>query len=67
MDQKYFTVTVEVEIVTDGKVKKSTEKYLVLGYNATDVEKKVAEKFNGDTRNWSIKNFADQKIIEVIN
>jgi hypothetical protein len=48
-----------------GKIKKIREEKLVRGYNVTDVEAKVTDKFKGFQHDWRITSVAESKIDEV--
>jgi len=63
----YYEVT--VTIIQEGKnggKKKAREVSLVNAVSVTDVDKKMNEKFNGFTLEWSITNCKESRIIEVI-
>ena len=67
MEEKFYIATVEtVEQTEEGKSKKTSNKFLVSGFNVTDVEAKITKEYEGDTRDWFIKNVSDSKIVKVI-
>lgn len=67
MDEKYFIAKVQYDLIDEnsGKVKKIREEKLVRGYNVTDVEAKVTDKFKGFQHDWRITSVAESKIDEV--
>jgi len=68
MDNKYFIVTVvEAVEVAEGKLKNKPIKFLVSGYNMTDVETKITKEYDGTTINYSIKSVVDSNIKQIIN
>lgn len=69
MDQKYFVAKIQYELIDDnsGKIKKVREEKLVRGYNVTDVEAKVTEKFSAFQHDWRITSVSESKIDEVFD
>lgn len=67
MDEKYFVAKVQYDLIDEnsGKIKKIREEKLVKGYNVTDVEAKVTERFKGFQHDWRITSVAESKIDEV--
>lgn len=67
MDQKYFVAKIQYDLIDDnsGKIKKVREEKLVKGYNVTDVEAKVTEKFSSFQHDWRITSVSESKIDEV--
>jgi len=67
MDEKYFVAKVQYDLLDEnsGKIKKIREEKLVKGYNVTDVEAKVTERFKGFQHDWRITSVAESKIDEV--
>jgi hypothetical protein len=67
MDEKYFVAKVQYDLIDEnsGKIKKIREEKLVKGYNVTDVEAKVTDKFKGFQHDWRITSVAESKIDEV--
>jgi hypothetical protein len=67
MDEKYFVAKVQYDLIDEnsGKIKKIREEKLVRGYNVTDVEAKVTDKFKGFQHDWRITSVAESKIDEV--
>ena len=67
MDEKYFVAKIQYDLPDDktGKIKKIREEKLVRGYNVTDVEAKVTDKFKGFQHDWRITSVAESKIDEV--
>ena len=67
MDEKYFLVTVIVKQTdSDGKIKKTPEKYLCKDISYAGVEEKIAKDFDGTTFEYEIKSINDSKVIKVI-
>lgn len=69
MDDKYFLVKVQYDLIDDntGKIKKITEQKLVKGISVTDVEVKITTAYKGFTFDWRITAVSESKIDEVIN
>jgi len=67
MDQKYFVAKIQYDLIDEnsGKIKKIREEKLVKGYNVTDVEAKVTERFKGFQHDWRITAVSESKIDEV--
>jgi len=67
MDEKFFVAKVQYDLIDEnsGKIKKIREEKLVKGYNVTDVEAKVTDKFKGFQHDWRITSVAESKIDEV--
>jgi hypothetical protein len=67
MDEKYFVAKIQYDLPDEnsGKIKKIREEKLVKGYNVTDVEAKVTNKFKGFTYDWRITAVSESKIDEV--
>jgi hypothetical protein len=67
MDEKYFVAKVQYDLIDEnsGKIKKIREEKLVKGYNVTDVESKVTEKFKSFVYDWRITACVESKIDEV--
>lgn len=67
MDEKYFVAKIQYDLPDEnsGKVKKVREEKLVKGYNVTDVEAKVTDKFKGFSYEWRITSVSESKIDEV--
>lgn len=67
MDEKYFVAKVQYDLIDEnsGKIKKIREEKLVKGYNVTDVEAKVTDRFKGFQHDWRITSVAESKIDEV--
>jgi hypothetical protein len=67
MDQKYFVAKIQYDLIDEnsGKIKKIREEKLVRGYNVTDVEAKVTERFKGFQHDWRITAVSESKIDEV--
>lgn len=67
MDEKFFVAKVQYDLIDEnsGKIKKIREEKLVKGYNVTDVEAKVTERFKGFQHDWRITSVAESKIDEV--
>ena len=67
MDEKYFVAKVQYDLPDEnsGKIKKMREEKLVKGFNVTDVEAKVAERFKDYTYEWRITACVESKIDEV--
>lgn len=65
---QYFLVKVEkkIEDERNGKVKKTTEQFLVSAVNVTDVEKQIYSEYEGYPNDWSIHSVTATKIIKVI-
>jgi len=63
---KYWLVQVEtVEEDEKGKIKRNKEKHLVDAFSVKDVESKVKQMMEGETRDWEIKSITVPGIIEV--
>ena len=69
MDEKYFIVKVQLDIVDEnsGKIKKIKEEKLVKGFSVTDVEAKITENFKDFPQDWRITSVSESKIDTVIN
>jgi hypothetical protein len=67
MEEKYFVAKIQYDLPDEnsGKIKKIREEKLVRGYNVTDVEAKVTDKFKGFQHDWRITSVAESKIDEV--
>ena len=67
MDEKFFIAKVQYDLIDEnsGKIKKIREEKLVKGYNVTDVEAKVTDRFKGFQHDWRITSVAESKIDEV--
>ena len=67
MDEKYFVAKVTYDLPDDntGKIKKIREEKLVKGFNVTDIEAKVTEKFKDFNYDWRITACVESKIDEV--
>jgi len=60
----------KVKIVTEseeGKIKKTTESYLVKAESVTDVEVLVAKHFEGLNLQWTLSGVSESKIKGIIN
>lgn len=63
----YYLVTIVLkELNDDGKLKKTTMKYVVNAISPTDVEAKVVKDFIGDTTDYSIKSITESNIVKII-
>lgn len=69
MDEKYFVAKLQYDLPDEnsGRVKKIREEKLVRGYNVTDVESKVTERFKDFTYEWRITACVESKIDEVFD
>ena len=67
MDQKYFVAKIQYDLIDENsvKIKNIREEKLVKGYNVTDVEAKVTERFKGFQHDWRITAVSESKIDEV--
>ena len=67
-EMTYFLVKVEKKIEDErtGKVKKSTEQFLVNAVNVTDVEKQIYKEYEGYPNDWAINSVTATKIIKII-
>jgi hypothetical protein len=67
MNEKYFVAKVQYDLPDEnsGKIKKMREEKLVKGFNVTDVEAKVTERFKDYTYEWRITACVESKIDEV--
>jgi hypothetical protein len=66
--QTYFVTKITSDLLDSetGKVRKVKEEKLVMGYNPTDVEAKVAKVYENYTMDWRITSITESKIDEVI-
>jgi len=66
--EKYFVAKISLDLVDNesGKVRKTKEEKLVLGYTPTDVEAKVTKIFENYSMDWRITAITESKIDEVI-
>ena len=66
--EKYFSVKAKFETLTlKGKVKKTTEQYLVQAEDVRDAEKKAMISLSGSMRDFEISAISETKIIEVFS
>ena len=67
MNEKYFVAKVQYDLPDEnsGRIKKIREEKLVKGYNVTDVESKVTERFKDFVYDWRITACVESKIDEV--
>ena len=67
--EKYFVAKIASDLLDSesGKVKKTREEKLVLGYSPTDVEAKVTKVYEHYTMDWRITSITESKIDEVIS
>lgn len=67
-EMTYFLVKVEkkIEDERNGKVKKTTEQFLVNAVNVSDVEKQIYTEYDGYPNDWAIHSVTATKIIKVI-
>lgn len=66
--EKYFVAKISSDLLDNesGRVKKTKEEKLVLGYSPTDVEAKVTKVYENYTMDWRITSITESKIDEVI-
>ena len=66
--EKYFVAKIASDLLDteSGKVKKTKEEKLVLGYTPTDVEAKITKIYENYTQDWRITSIVESKIDEVI-
>ena len=63
---KYWLVNLQIVEEDDkGKIKKNKEVHLVDAFDVVNVEKKVKEMMEGETRDWTIQSINRSPIIEV--
>lgn len=63
----YWQVTVKIKTEDDkGKVKKTTEQYLVDAVSATDAEAKIYKDFESDSLEFEVTGVRKSNIIRVI-
>jgi hypothetical protein len=67
MEEKYFVAKIQYDLYDEnsGKLKKIREEKLVKGFNVTDIEAKVTEKFKDFNYDWRITACVESKIDEV--
>lgn len=65
---KYWQVKVKVKHEDDkGKIKTTTEQYLVDGISPTDVEAKVNKDFENEGLDFKVSDIKETKILKVID
>ena len=66
--EKYFVAKIASDLLDSesGKVKKTREEKLVIGYSPTDVEAKFTKVYENYTMDWRITSITESKIDEVI-
>lgn len=67
-EMTYFLVKVEKKIEDErsGKIKKSSEQFLVNAVNVTDCEIQIHKEYEGYPNDWAIHSVTQTKIIKVI-
>lgn len=64
----YYFAKVKVKNETDeGKIKKTTEVYLVDAVSVTDVEAIITKEFQGSVNDWELTSVAETKVLKVLN
>lgn len=64
----YYIAKVEVKSETDeGKIKKTTEVYLVQDEVFSGVEVQIAKEFQGSVNDWELVSVSETKILKVLN
>ncbi len=64
----YYIAKVKVKTETDeGKIKKSTEVYLVEDDVISGVEAQITKEFQGAVTDWELVSVAETKILKVLN
>jgi len=63
----YWQVDVKLEFENDrGRIQKTTEKYLINAFSATDAEAKIFKEFEGES-NFTVDKVVKTKILKVIS
>ena len=64
----FYIAKVKVKTETDeGKIKKSTEVYLVEDEVISGVEAQITKEFQGAVTDWELVSVAETKILKVLN
>lgn len=67
-DYSYWSVKVKIRTETDsGRIKYSTESYLVNAVSPTDAEVVIAEEFKSYPNDWHISGVTQTKYVKVLN
>lgn len=65
--EQYYSVKVTVKHETDrGKIKKTTEQYLVKAVSVTDAEVLINKDFADYPNDWEVKSVSATRILKVI-
>lgn len=64
----FYIAKVKVKTETDeGKIRKTTETYLVEDVAISGVEAQITKEFEGSVNDWELVSVAETKILKVLN